>query len=745
MKLSYSGLFGGSGYDTIWAVATDPNGFLYLTGETASESLAGCTGPPTSRGRDVFVLKLTPGGTRLVYCAIVGGTGNDSGKAIATDSAGNVWVAGTTNSADFPQAGGGLIMSPLGQDDAFVIKLSPTGDVVYTALIGGSGIDGAAAVGVDSSGAAFVAGYSTSQDLVTSAGALQPGWRGTIDGFIVKLDPAGRRIVYSTHLGGSGMDGVQSLQVASDGQLWLGGYTESADFPGGIQQRLRDGFVVRLNASGSALTAAYSVSGMGEDGVTSIWLDARGQLTAGGYTSSVDFPASPGSAQTVKNVGRDAFVCQWDPSSGSRTFCTLLGGSGADGISALVRTPDGRIWVAGSTTSLDFPVFGAIQSTPGSTADSWIACLKPDGSAWQFSSYLRGSLDDAATGLAAASGRVWVSGSTNSPNFPFTGDGPQAAAGGNMDGFLVKVVEGAGPEAVQVTEITASSSAQQFLAEASHPGGSALFVDFELSFNSPLDWPSGCHLAVDPIRSLARLLNDDGSTVASGIVGTSTVLDSTACTLDLSSARLERRGNSVSFSFTLAIRPTSYANLGSARWIFARARDANGLSTGWIAAGHWTVSTVNIAPVLTSLFPNAGQGMRQKFRISARDENGSSDLRIISVVISSSLHWERACFFSYFPVYGVLALGNDDATAYLGGMFIGTQNAKANSQCAISALTSSVTASGNEIQLDVDILFFPAFGAVDGSLTKQVYVYVGDMMGAQSPFQQAGSWTLTGS
>ncbi len=744
IRLGYAGRFGGSGYDTITAIAADQDGFLYLTGETASESLAGCTGPPASRGRDAFILKLTPGGTRILYCTIIGGTGNDAGKAITVDSAGTVWMAGTTNSTDLPQIGNGLRMPASGQEDAFVVKLAPSGDVVYNALLGGSGIDGATAIRVDASGAAYVAGYTTSFDLATTPGALQTGWRGSIDGFVVKLDAAGQRLVYSTYLGGSGMDGVQSLQLAPDGQLWLGGYTESPDFPGGIQQRLRDGFAVRLNAAGSALTAAFGISGMGEDSVTSIFLDLRGKLTAGGFTSSIDFPATPGYAQTMKSAGKDAFVCQWDLSTGTRAFCTLLGGSGADGVSALALTPDGTIWATGSTTSLDFPTTAAIQATPGSTADSWAAALSPDGTAWKFSSYLRGAGDDAATSLAIAGTRIWTCGSTASPDFPSTSDGPQTAAGGSLDGYLVKLLEGAGPETVQVTELNVSASAQQFLAEASHPNGYARLSSFTLIFSSPLDWPAGCRLAVSPSQSLVRLMDETGSALASGFAGTATLLQSGSCSLELSTARIENRGNTVLFSFAISIRPSGGGG-GSPRWIFAEAFDVSNVSTGWTPAGHWTVSSSNTPPILTGLSPNSGQGLRQKFRLTVRDDNGSSDLQIISVVIGSSLHWDRACFFSYFPAYGILALANDSATAYLGGMIIGTQNAKTNSQCAISALTSSASTSPNEIQLDVDILFYSAFSLIDGSPSKQIYVYAGDLAGASWPFQSAGSWTLTGS
>ncbi len=229
----YSTYLGGSGLESATAVAVDPNGNAYITGSTNSTNFPTADplqpaigGTPTT---DVFVTKINPTGSALVYSTYLGGSFSDSGFGIALDSGGNAYVTGQTSSLNFPTANA-LQGTLAGEVDAFVAKLNSQGSMlVYSSYLGGAFDDSGRAIAVDSFGAAYITGNTVSPDFPIF-NALQ-STIGRTDAFISKFNSAGTNLVYSTYLGGSGNDSAAAIAVDSDGNAYVTGTTMSSDFP----------------------------------------------------------------------------------------------------------------------------------------------------------------------------------------------------------------------------------------------------------------------------------------------------------------------------------------------------------------------------------------------------------------------------------------------------------------------------------------------------------------------------------
>lgn len=375
--LVYSTYLGGSSTDSALRTTVDASGAVYFTGLTASADfpIVNAVQPSNAGGRDVFVTKLNPSGSAPVYSTYLGGTGRDAGLGIAVDSAGNAFVAGVTDSLDFPTK------DPLQPthggpwDDAFVTKLSSSGSqLVYSTYLGGNDDDLVRSIAVDASGNAFVAGETWSTNFPT-VNPLQPQLAGRPDAFVAKLNPAASALVYSTYLGGNVNDVANALVVDSDGSVIVAGLVISRDFPtvnplqpthGGDWE---DAFVARLNPAGSALTYSTYLGGSGNDAGYALAMDASGDLLLAGLTASADFPTvRPLQALAGQT---DAFVTKLSGSGSSLVYSTHLGGTGRDYAVSLATDPSGNAYVLGRTSSTDFPTAAPFQGTNHGGEGGW--------------------------------------------------------------------------------------------------------------------------------------------------------------------------------------------------------------------------------------------------------------------------------------------------------------------------------------------------------------------------------------
>ena len=391
----------------------------------------------------------------LSYSTYLGGSGEDEAASIAVDSAGNAYVTGTTQSPDFPAGSGTL--SALSGFDAFVTKLNASGSaVVYTTLIGGDADEIGNAITIDGAGNAYVAGITTSNNFPTTRGVLQSAIRGPQDAFVAKLSPNGS-LAYSTYLGGSDSDSALGLAIDATGNVYVGGETLSSDFPGASSSAILSnnadghaGFVAKLNSTASALAFSTYLGGSGADLVTGVAVDASGNVYAAGITLSPNFPTTTGALKTkcgsdgnCDNGFDDGFVTAIKADGSATMYSTFLGGGGTDDILGIaVNKATGEAYVAGVTNSTDFPKVNAVQSSLAGSQDAFVAKLNSSGSALLFSTYLGGSADDVAIGIALdAFQDAYVTGRTLSANFPTASafQNSNGGAPGSSDAFVTEL------------------------------------------------------------------------------------------------------------------------------------------------------------------------------------------------------------------------------------------------------------------------------------------------------------------
>ncbi|HEX4640263.1 MAG TPA: SBBP repeat-containing protein, partial [Chthoniobacterales bacterium] len=342
--LVYSTYLGGSNVDQGNAIAVDSSGNAYVTGVTLSVDLPTTTGAfqTTYMGaNDVFVTKLNPTGSGLLYSTYLGGGGGDSGNGIAVDTAGNAFVTGFTTSTDFPTTTGAFQTVKGAAQDAFIAKLDPTGSaLVYSSYLGGNSTESGNGIAVDSLGNAYVTGITGSLNFPTTVGAFQTSRTGVSDAFVSKLDLTGTTLVYSTYLGGSNTDQGNAIAVDSSGNAYVTGNTFSLDFPttfGAFQTAKgagQDAFITKLDPTGSALVYSTYLGGSVDDVGFGIAVDALSDAYVTGFTTSTDFPTTTGAFQTTyagqNNPGNDVFFTTLNASGAGLLYSTYLGGGDND-------------------------------------------------------------------------------------------------------------------------------------------------------------------------------------------------------------------------------------------------------------------------------------------------------------------------------------------------------------------------------------------------------------------------------
>jgi hypothetical protein len=449
--LVYSSFLGGSDGENgrfLAAIAVDSNGDAYVTGSTDSLNFPGVNAlQPTAGGSsDAYVARIGATGSSLVYCTYLGGSGLDRGLDIAVDQSGNAYLAGRTQSTNFPT------VSPFqralaGTEDAFMAKLAADGSrLLYSTYLGGSGVDYGMGVAVDPAGSAYVLGSTASSNLPAS-NAFQSRPGGAIDAFVAKLSPGGNSLDYLTYLGGSGPevpgDTGGKIAVDREGNAFVAGFTGSRDFPTRhpLQPVLAgpaDAFVAKLNASGTDLIYSTYLGGGGVDGALGIALDRDGRVYVSGVTESTDFPLlNP--IQSRHGGELDAFVTKISTAGSSLVFSSYIGGESEDIGYDIVVDSSGSAHITGTTTSLDFPVADPLQGELRGNRDAFVVKLTPPGTAYMHASYLGGYGIDYGLSLAVdASGDVFLVGQTGSADFPVV-NGFQTTPGGETDAFIARV------------------------------------------------------------------------------------------------------------------------------------------------------------------------------------------------------------------------------------------------------------------------------------------------------------------
>ena len=467
--LVYSTFLGGSGYDNGNAIAVDSTGAAYVTGTTNSPDFPlALTGNFDPNQQRIFLVKLNPSGSTLLYADYFGGTsGNDSPFSIAVDSNGSAYVTGFAYSTDFSVVNA-FQPTLAGSVNAFLTKFSADGSsLVYSTYLGGSRGDFAQSIGVDDAGEATIAGSATSRNFPL-ANAYQSSilpdqnsqWGAY--SFFSRFSADGSSLIYSSYLAGN-LDqdchnyndcgpntDITGLTLDSSGNLYVVGSTNTTNFPttSGAFMTTYPGasnnyipFISKFDTSGAIVYSSY-FGGSGDADASAVAVDSTGSAYVTGYDQGSD--SFPITATTICNPNTQncngIVVTKFNPTGSTLTYSTYLGeNNNSTGAAIQVDTNGDAYILAADYSSGQYTEVNPIEGYLGGS-DMLIVEIDPVASTQLFATYLGGTVYDYPTGMVVDnSGAIYVTGGTQSPDFPVTQSAVQGLFGGQADAFILKI------------------------------------------------------------------------------------------------------------------------------------------------------------------------------------------------------------------------------------------------------------------------------------------------------------------
>jgi hypothetical protein len=452
--LAFGTYVGGASDDWGQATAVDAEGNVIIAGYTYSATFPGTTG--TLSSPQAFVTKLNPAGSAVLFSKTFGGSDDEEVTGVAVDAQGIIWVVGFTESRDLVGVGPLAGSYQGGNSDAFVARLSPSGELLTLAHIGDDGSDQASGIALDPQGNAYIAGSSSAQ-----FGPVVMIW---------KIAASGDKVLYDGYFGEAerGFDrGTSASAIAVDakGQAYIVGTTNTPAFPvvnglftqcgdferTGGECDYRDAFLSVINAEGTNIIYSTYLGGTISEEATGVALDKDANIYITGTTFSDNFPvqnASQGQKVGPDNFA-DGFLTKLSPQGDALLFSTYYAGDKWDEPASVVVDGAGNAYIAGLTSSNDLPVPGAIQGEirgiciTGSSErycyDGFVAAFSPAG-ALSWATYLGGTYDDSVKGLALApDGGIVAGGRAESHGFPTTEGAFQPVKALADDAFVVKI------------------------------------------------------------------------------------------------------------------------------------------------------------------------------------------------------------------------------------------------------------------------------------------------------------------
>jgi hypothetical protein len=393
--LIYSTFLGGSGTESGRSIAVDGNGNAYVTGYTTSSDFPvspGAFDTISNGANDIFITKLNPTGTDVFYSTYLGGSSSETGSGIAIDKYGNAYITGETTSNDLPLIAGSYQTAYQGNGDAVVLGLNKAGTgLIYLTYLGGTNDDTGNDIAIDTDGSAAVVGTTSSSNFPVTLGAFDTGYNSTQDAFVTKLNPSGTGLVYSTYLGGSLGDYGRGIDIDTNRNVYVVGYTNSTDFPtvpGSFDTSHNAGsdiFASKLNSAGSNLhystfiggsTGSYGNSDFGRG----IAADKSGNAYITGSTICFDYPTTPDAYDKSLSPDDDVILTKIDSSGTFLHYSTYLGGETAWGEGAFEVAVDktGSAYITGNTYSSGYPTTpGAFDTTHNGFWDAFVTKIFP--------------------------------------------------------------------------------------------------------------------------------------------------------------------------------------------------------------------------------------------------------------------------------------------------------------------------------------------------------------------------------
>ncbi|MGD0296436.1 MAG: SBBP repeat-containing protein [Bryobacteraceae bacterium] len=457
--LTFSLYLSGSDQDVAQTIALDRIGFLWVAGTTYSTDYPTVSAIQTANagGTDIFVTKIDPNakaGEQIVFSTYLGGTANETLGGMAVGPNGDVYLTGTTLSADFPTQNPAQTALD-GTSDAFVVWINSSRALGYSTYLGGALDETGVGVTFDSKGKIYVTGGTDSTDYPT-VNPLQSATGGDQDVFIAEYEPSlsgTATLVYSTYLGGSGWDIGRGIALAADGTVWIAGGTYSFNLPlkgtsyQNFYQGDGDAFVAHINTSAGSSGLEYStfIGGVDQEEASNVVINAVGQVVISGWTISSTFPVTANGMQTVYGGNGNTFVSILDPTKAERSeqlvYSTFFGGSGPTIPSDLKQDAAGNLYMTGMTLAPGLPTTkNAAQAAYDGSLDAFVLEFNPataGTAAISYLSYLGSDGLQVGNGVAFdAKGNIYVVGYTSGPIFKSLKGVSKTSSAGKVDGFV---------------------------------------------------------------------------------------------------------------------------------------------------------------------------------------------------------------------------------------------------------------------------------------------------------------------
>ena len=674
----------------------DASGAAYVAGGTTSTNfpVVGAIQATNHGAQDAFISKLSASGAALSYSTYLGGSGvitPEQANGIAVDTSGNAYVAGVTNSVDFPVTTGVLQTQFKGVSDAFVARINSTGSaLVYSTYLGGSDFDWAWGIGIDSSGNAFAAGSTSSVDFPQS-NPVQPAFGGFYDAFVSKLSATGNALGFSTWFGGAASDGANAIAVDASGNMFLGGQTNSVNLPlvGAIQSANTGGSVGWLARFGVTapppqIPAAVSVtpaSGSGNSVVFSAqYTDTGGAAALTTVSLLVGNSVSTAVACYVTYAGGVLSLANDNPATGSQVV--TFGGGAQQNSQCVVNGAGSSVSLAGSTLTLNL----SLTFLPG------FAGAK--------TTYLYAADAGANTG--------WVA-----------------------RGAWTVVIPPPQPSADSVSPNGSSGGGQTFTFVFSDNQNATNLIGMAMLFNTTsASVTNACDIVYDRNAGTVALIWDSGAGSDPKALGSPVVLKNTQCQVGAVTAA----ASGLSQILTLSI--TFTAAFSGTKNIYMFGSDA-GLNTGWVLRGTYLVAAGGL-PVANTVVPTNGSGPAQRFSFTASDQGGSGFITGMAMLLSTSLSTSNACSMVYDRTRNVVSLAFDNPANGAAPVTPGSPTIVSNAQCSLNGANTTVVIGVTSVVVTVDLTFNANwFGA------KNSYLLASETV-VNSGFVTVGGWTVTG-
>ena len=435
----YSTYIGGNKDDQINGMALNTDGSVIVTGAMKSTNFPRRDGlynsNDSSGSFDIFVVKLNSAGTGILFSTVIGGNRDDVAQAVAVDSTGNIYVAGTTTSLDLPitadafqktNAGGAFTSDTEFRGDAFLLKLDPTGsNLLASTYLGGTQGEVLKGMILDKDQNPILFGYTFSGNFPVTNDAYQKANLGNSDGFIAKFNATATAQVYSTLFGGNGADRIAAMATDKDGNFYLGGDTSSNNFPvssNAPQKTLAgnsDLFSAKFSNSWSLIYSTY-YGGSGTETATAIAVDSTGGAWVGGTTTNNSFPViSASSVQDTYSGGNtDGCFFSLDAAGAKVKTASFFGGERQEENVKIAFHPDGSVLLIATTDSTKFPVTRDAFAVSSGARDILLVKLSADLTQLKFSTYFGGANNDFLNAfIVDSTGAFYLSGTTDSQFF----------------------------------------------------------------------------------------------------------------------------------------------------------------------------------------------------------------------------------------------------------------------------------------------------------------------------------------